>query len=140
MVAQTFFHDSAVPVLAHHATIARMPGRPAKPIVNPPNRIREAREAKGLTQDVLGARVGVTGATVAKYETGAAAVSVHQLGRIARAMQVPAYTLISDYEPSRGEEERAVMAILRRLGPGDRQRAIMLLAALEQSEQRFRAG
>ena len=138
MVAQEFFPDFKAIDFASHATIARMAGRPPKPIVNPPNRIREVREAKGMTQEQVGHRIGKTGPTVAKYETGEAAVSVYQLGRIARALNVPAYTLLSDYDAPQGEIEAAAIAILRRLGPDDRQRAVMLLAALEQSDARRR--
>lgn len=117
-----------------------MAGRPSKRIVNPLNRIREVREAKGKTQEWVGDKIGVTGATVAKYETGEAAVSVYQLGRIARALGVPAYTLLADYDAPRHEVEVAALSILRRLGPGDQQRALMLLSALEQSEHQIKAG
>ena len=133
MVAAQFFPDFKAIDFASRATIARMAGRPPKPIVNPPNRIREVREAKGMTQEQVGRLIGKTGPTVAKYETGDAAVSVYLLGRIARALRVPAYTLLSDYDAPRGEFETAALAILRRLGVDDQQRAVMLLSALEQS-------
>jgi len=116
-----------------------MAGRPAKPIVNPPNRIREARELHGLTQDQVGQRVGKTGATVAKYETGETAISVYMLHRIARAIGVPAYSLIIDYDGPRHEQERTLLTLFRRLTPSDQARALAVLMALEQSEQQIRS-
>lgn len=113
-----------------------MAGRPSKPIINPPNRIREAREARGLTQDQIAKKLDVAGETIRKYETGENQVSVYALQRVAKVMGVPAYTLLNDWEPERGEQERALAALFRRLSPRERERALTVLAALEAEERR----
>lgn len=115
-----------------------MAGRPPKPIHNPPNRIREVREEKGLTQEQTARQLGVAGETIRKYETGENAVSIYALQRVAKALGVPAYSLLNDYDHGKVEDEKAVLSILRRLSPNNRQRAIMLLAALEQSDEQLK--
>lgn len=140
MVATPFPMDLQWPRVTPPVTFGRMAGRPPKPIVNPPNRIREAREARGLTQEQIAKQLGVAGETIRKYETGENAVSVYQIQRVARAIGVPAYTLLNDWEPERGEQERALAALFRRLPPRERMRALSVLAALEADERRHVAG
>lgn len=119
-------------------TLARLPGRPAKPLPNPPNRIREVRDARGLTQDYVGRQINATGETIRKYETGEAQITIYNLQRVAKALGVRACELLNDYEGARDSEERAALSILRRLSSVERQRAIMLLAAIEQTDVRIR--
>jgi transcriptional regulator with XRE-family HTH domain len=52
------------------------------------DRIRQARLMAGLTQDALGAQVGVSRATIYKYEKGLLAPSSLQLHKLARACGV----------------------------------------------------
>ncbi|HMN15693.1 MAG TPA: helix-turn-helix domain-containing protein, partial [Bellilinea sp.] len=51
-------------------TRGRRPGRPRKATANPPNRIAELREKRGLTQDQLAQRVGTTNQTISRLERG----------------------------------------------------------------------
>lgn len=60
-----------------------MVGRPAAPLPNAPNRIREWRLRLGFTQERIGEALGVHGETIRKWETGDNPISVDQLGRIA---------------------------------------------------------
>jgi transcriptional regulator with XRE-family HTH domain len=136
MDAAPFPMDFQWPTITPAVTFGRMAGRPSKPIVNPPNRIREAREARGLTQEQIAKQLGVAGETIRKYETGENAVSVYALQRVAKALGVPAYTLLNDWEPERGEQERALATLFRRLTPRERDRALSVLAALEADERR----
>jgi transcriptional regulator with XRE-family HTH domain len=52
-------------------------------------RIREARVAFGMTQETLGARIGVTFQQLQKYETGKNRVSADRLYFIAQVLGVP---------------------------------------------------
>jgi transcriptional regulator with XRE-family HTH domain len=130
-----FYLNSRLAVIAPSAKIERMAGRPPKPIPHAPNRIREAREKAGLTQEQLGRRIGVKGGSIAKYETGENAVSVHRLAQIARALGIPAYTLLVDYDPGYDEMERAILSALRRLSPTDRERLLRTALAWLPAER-----
>jgi len=132
--------DFQWPGVTAAVTLGRMAGRPPKPIHNPPNRIREVREARGQTQEQIAKQLGVAGETIRKYETGENAVSVYALQRVAKALGVPAYSLLNDWEPERGEQERALTSLFRRLSPRERGRALTVLAALEAEERRYSAG
>lgn len=137
MIATPFTLHFQWPRVTSAVTFGRMAGRPSKPIVNPPNRIREVREAKGLTQEQIARQLGVAGETIRKYETGENQVSVWALQRVAKALGVPSYSLLNDWEPERGAQERALAALFRRLSPRERERALSVLAALEADEKRY---
>lgn len=117
-----------------------MTGRPSNPLPRPPNRIKEVREAKGLTQNWVAERVGVTGESIRKYETGDVAISIFQLERVARALGVPAHTLLNDYIPP-SDHETALLSIFKRLSHSDRLQAISLVSWLEtQAKTRLFGG
>lgn len=139
MVDAPFPIDFQWPQVTSPVTSWRMAGRPSKPIVNPPNRIREVRETKGLTQEQVAKQLNVAGETIRKYETGENAVSVWQLQRVAKAMAVPAYTLLNDWDAERGDQERALLALFRRLSPRERQRALTILTAIDADERHHAA-
>ena len=88
-----------------------------------------------MTLKEVGRGAGFSERVVQGYETGENKIRLWQLERIAKALGVPAYSLLNDYDAGRVEDERAMLSIMRRLSPNNRQRAIMLLAALEQSDQ-----
>ena len=52
-------------------------------------RIRQAREAAGLTQEELGQRLGVSGVAVGHYERAARSVGIAELEAIARILNHP---------------------------------------------------
>ena len=57
--------------------------------------IRNARHAKGLTQNELAGRLGVTQALVGHYERGLRKPKLETLNRIASALEVSAWDLLS---------------------------------------------
>jgi transcriptional regulator with XRE-family HTH domain len=61
-------------------------------------RIRSARVARGLSQEALGADIGVTFQQVQKYENGANRVSGSRLVEIARATKRPIPYFFQDIE------------------------------------------
>lgn len=58
------------------------------------NRIRELREAKGLTQDALGKMIGVQQGAIAKYEAGTRELSITRATQIADALGVELYEVL----------------------------------------------
>jgi HTH-type transcriptional regulator/antitoxin HipB len=89
--------------------------------------VRAARHARGLTQGDLAARLGLTRATVASYETGRRAIPAETLLRIARVCGQP----LAFFEPP--ADTRAATAAPQPPAPADpQQRAALqaLVAAL----------
>jgi transcriptional regulator with XRE-family HTH domain len=52
-------------------------------------RIRQAREARGLTQEQLAERIARDQRSVSEYESGKRRIYAHDLPNIARALNVP---------------------------------------------------
>lgn len=66
-------------------------------------RIRQARNEKGLTQKQLGSISGTSEITIRQYELGKRQPRIEQLQRIATALNIPYWDLIQDPKP--GEED-----------------------------------
>lgn len=64
-------------------------------------RIRELRKSKNLTQKQLGDKIGVTAATITKYENNQLSINTDTLSKIAVALDVPMFALIDDYTVDR---------------------------------------
>lgn len=63
------------------------------------NRIKELREAAGLSSDELGERVGTSGSQIRKLEKGERRLTTEWMGRIAEALLVSVQDLISNTGP-----------------------------------------
>jgi transcriptional regulator with XRE-family HTH domain len=63
-------------------------------------RIREAREHLGLTQEALAELIGRTRETISHYEIGDRAVVVTELPALAQALKVPIGYFFGDEEPA----------------------------------------
>ena len=63
-----------------------------------PEKIREARKQKGITQEKLSEMLGVKRSVISKYETGLITPSIHQMEKIASALDVPLSQLLSQNE------------------------------------------
>ena len=57
-------------------------------------RIRQLRDRRKMTQAAVGAAIGVTWQSVAKYEKGLTAISVGALVRVAKALGTSAARLL----------------------------------------------
>ena len=90
-----------------------------------PNRIREVREAKGVTLRELGDRIGADFGYVGKMERGENEVSLTWLGAIAPALECSPVELLPEEMAPPDLVELA--AILERLSPED-QAALMRVA------------
>jgi len=90
------------------------------------SRIRDARLDRGLTQDQLAARVGVSRSAVAQWETGRTGQVTGNLSRIARALEVNVEYLIYGEDKripleARQGDELALLRLYRECDPEDRQ-------------------
>jgi transcriptional regulator with XRE-family HTH domain len=95
----------------------------------PPNtvgtRIRQARRARGWTQDDLAIAVGVSRSAVAQWETDRAGQLRDNLGRIATALEMPVADLLDgnphlDDLATRSGDELALLRLYRACDPDDR--------------------
>lgn len=89
-------------------------------------RIRETRRARGLTQDALAGRVGVSRSAVAQWETGRAGQVTGHLAAIAAALEVGVEFLLhgaASRAPARAEtgDELALLRLYRECMAEDRQ-------------------
>ena len=63
------------------------------------NKIKEARKAKGYTQEELGKLIGVQKSAVAKYEKGRIVnIKRSVLAKISKVLEIPPVELVSDIE------------------------------------------
>lgn len=85
------------------------------PVTEAPNRIRELRMAAGISQEVLGDRIGVSKMTISDLERGKMRLDTDYMRRLSVALDVaPADLLSRDDNPDAlSAEERRLIAQLR---------------------------
>lgn len=89
--------------------------------------LAEWRESRGLTQEQLGGRLGVTGVSVSRWETGRALLSTNVLAAIAEAL---------DIEPPdiyRHPDQPSADALLRGQPQEVRDQAIAIITAIRKA-------
>jgi transcriptional regulator with XRE-family HTH domain len=89
-------------------------------------RIRDARRERGMTQDQLAERIGVSRSAVAQWETGRAGQVTGNLSRIAAALDLNVeYLMFGSDKHAPGEvrqgDELALVRLYRECDPEDRQ-------------------
>ena len=77
----------------------------------PMNRIREIREAAGLSSDELGERVGTSGAQIRRLETGERKLTADWMGRIAEVLGCTPADLIANAMAAEIRDEVEIAAI-----------------------------
>lgn len=104
---------------------------------NTGEKIRELRQAAGISQEQLAELSSLNRVTVAKYEAGRIEPGAQALARIADALDVSTDVLLgrSDDvpEPSarpRTEESRIISACVDKMSREDRERALALMKAV----------
>lgn len=90
----------------------------------PPNRIRELREERGISQAELARRISVTAPALQKVEAGARKLDQQWMRRIARALDVEPADLLPVVDNPWGlsDEERALIASYRHATADDREK------------------
>lgn len=79
--------------------------------MNVGEKIRQARLAKGMTQEELGEILGVQKSAVAKYENGRVInIKRSTLQKIAEALDIPPFELVYDEETLRMQEKNDILA------------------------------
>lgn len=81
-----------------------------------PNRVRELRKMRGLTQTELATLVGTSQSHIANIEKGLRDIDINLLIRLARALRVKAYEILPEEEQPEilSEEEKAIIALFRK--------------------------
>jgi transcriptional regulator with XRE-family HTH domain len=71
-------------------------------------RLREARLAAGMSQSALSGRSGIPKPTLSRYENDHVSPSLHTLGRLAGALEIPESSLLAE----KATPEEAFMRVL----------------------------
>ncbi len=87
-----------------------------------PERIREAREARGLTAEMLGEMVGVSRQAVAQYETGQIGPSAEALSRIIAVTRQPPTFFVTPHRRKASGSSTPFWRSLKRMEQTDRAR------------------
>ncbi|MFT8634795.1 helix-turn-helix domain-containing protein [Novacetimonas hansenii] len=98
-------------------------------------RIRDARKAKGLSQEALGSLLGITGVMILAYEKGRSRISTELLGQIADITGVTmAFLLTGDIPEERKKAhtdvELEALEAIRSLPPEKQEKALDAFKAL----------
>jgi transcriptional regulator with XRE-family HTH domain len=101
------------------------------------NRLCELRRAKGLTQDALGKRAGLTPIRISRVENGHVTPSLAVLERWAKALDLELYQLflVGDWKPEAPKlpehvpvqaQERSLLGLFRQMASEDRSLLVSL--------------
>jgi transcriptional regulator with XRE-family HTH domain len=121
MLAHYLPHQRATisPIPATLPRMARL-GRPPKLLAHPPNRIREVREALGLSPKDVAKQLGRGENWLTRLETGDRDLKVYDLERIAKVLGVSACSLLTSVDPVTQAQEREILEIFRQVRPSER--------------------
>lgn len=111
--------------------------KPRRRPAGPANRLREWRVAARLSQEELAEKVGSTGVSIGRYETGKRSLTIEMLEQFAAALDCKPADLLPDPESVLDDEERALLADLREL-PAEHRRTLLDLAAALRLQEELR--
>ena len=99
-----------------------------------PNRIKELRQARDLSQEGLARECHTTHATIGKLEKGDMELTLNWMRRIAAALDCKPVDLLAedDLAYKLGPEEMTVLEIFNRLNGAGRRRFLKVAAALAE--------
>lgn len=116
--------------------VLQFPIMPKKRDFTPTNRIRDRRQAAGLTLTALAQRLETTAAQVQRLEIGDRELTLHWMQRIARALDCSPADLLLPQDGGLTETERDLVDIVRD-APDSGRAAIYGVA---ESQRAFRHG
>ncbi len=98
-------------------------------------RLRALRKQRGLSQERLGHRSGLSGKFIGEVERGEKSISIDSLYRVSVALEVPLSTLTDvradeDRGGNEREAEKILALVTARRRPGDIRKAYDVLRAL----------
>ena len=64
-------------------------------------RLRQLRQKRGWSQELLGAKAGLSGKFVGEVERGEKSISLDSLAHVARALRVPLVTMLKGLKAGR---------------------------------------
>ncbi len=99
-------------------------------------RLREARKNQDLTQAALAERVGVSRTSITNVEQGNQHVPIHVLYQMARALGVPASSLLPD-EATLDRADEPDHEMIRRLKPKERKQVAALLQQIPDDQRKW---
>ena len=80
------------------------------------NRVREIRKLKGLTQQELAARLGISQAQIARLESGASDMTIEQMSLFAKALNCEPWELLpKEMQPNINQQEFELVKLLKAL-------------------------
>ena len=99
-----------------------------------PNRIKELRDARGLSQEGLACECHTTHTTIGKLENGDMQLTLNWMRRIAAALDCKPVDLLheDDLAYKLGPEEMTVLDIFSRLNDAGRRRFLKVAEALAE--------
>jgi len=106
-------------------------------------RLREIRQRRGVTQEQLGAAVGVSNRVIAYYEADGAQPPGALLAELARTLKVSADELLG-LEPVKDQTKPRTARLLKRLrkvedlAPADQRAVLKIVDGLLESRRRMR--
>lgn len=95
-----------------------------------PNRLREWREAAGLSQEELAELLGTSNVTISRYETGVRVLTIDHLHQIAPVLGCQPADLLPNGDSVLTDDERRWVRAYADLGDGDREALLRLALSL----------
>lgn len=93
-------------------------------------KIREAREAAGLTQEQLAERSNISGNAISRYETGESEMRIGTLFKIADGLGTSPEELMPERFSKEKADDTEIMAVLNQLDEDDRAAIMHLIRKL----------
>jgi transcriptional regulator with XRE-family HTH domain len=101
-------------------------------VMRPDNRLRELRKKKGITQEVLAERTGVSQSAISQLENSEVEMGIKWMRAFARVLECSPADLLNDEDnPDRlAEEERDLVQTYREAAPPERATLARVAAAV----------
>lgn len=108
-------------------------------------RLRTSRIAKGLTQDELGKRIGLSGNSISQYEAGRAYPRQKPFGLLIKELEVTSSYLLTGDDPkekikAQTRYEKELLEIMRKTTPQNQKVLLDAMHALSQSLDKKKGG
>ena len=104
------------------------------------SRIRSYRKFKNISQEKLGAKLGLTFQQIQKYESGSNRIGMSRFFQIAEALEVSPLFFLTDCKgkslTNLSREESAFLTVFNKLYPEDKQLLLHIAKSLHKNRQK----